>query len=152
MVEQTYRGARQKNMGFTLIELLIVVAIVSILSAIALPAYQDYVRRSQLQTATSALAAFQAQMEQYYQDNRTYANGAACGRGIVNTNLFTYVCATAAAGQTYLMTATGVAGTNVANFTYTLTQAPVMTTVVAPALPGWASNGGCWVTKKGGLC
>lgn len=44
----------KKNMqGFTLIELMIVVAIIAILAAIALPAYQDYVARSQVSEALS---------------------------------------------------------------------------------------------------
>ncbi|HET7775925.1 MAG TPA: pilin, partial [Azospira sp.] len=43
--------------GFTLIELMISVVIISILAAIALPAYQDYVTRSRLSEATSALSA-----------------------------------------------------------------------------------------------
>jgi len=57
----------KKNMqGFTLIELMIVVAIIAILAAIALPAYQDYVARSQVSEAmTLAAGAKTAVAEQY---------------------------------------------------------------------------------------
>jgi type IV pilus assembly protein PilE len=59
--------------GFTLIELMVAVAILAILSAIAVPAYSDYILRSHIASATSGLSAASAQMEQYFQDNRTYA-------------------------------------------------------------------------------
>ena len=43
-----YRMARHREAGFTLIELMIVVAIVGVLAAIAVPAYQDYIARSRV--------------------------------------------------------------------------------------------------------
>ncbi len=65
--------------GFTLIELMIIVAIVSILAAVALPAYGDYVRRGQLPEAFAGMSDLRVKMEQYYQDNRNYGtNGGNC--------------------------------------------------------------------------
>src|SRR5450631_654421 len=58
--------------GFTLIEVMVVVAIIAILAAIALPNYTDYVTRGRIVEATAGLGDARNKMEQYYQDNRTY--------------------------------------------------------------------------------
>lgn len=54
------------NQGFTLIELMIVVAIVGILAAIAIPAYQDYTVRSKISEAMTALAAAKTSISESY--------------------------------------------------------------------------------------
>jgi len=58
----------RKQQGFTLIELMIVVAIIGILAAIAIPAYQDYTIRAQVSEGLNLTGACKAAVTEYYQD------------------------------------------------------------------------------------
>jgi len=58
--------------GFTLIELMIVVAIIGILAAVAIPAYQDYIARAQVSEAVNLLASGKTGMAEYYADKATW--------------------------------------------------------------------------------
>ena len=74
------RATPRRERGFTIIELMITVVIIAILTGIAYPSYQDYVRRGALTDATTILADARVKMEKYYQDNSSYGpGGGACG-------------------------------------------------------------------------
>jgi type IV pilus assembly protein PilE len=144
--------------GFTLIELMIVLVVVGILTAIALPSYTRYVIRGHVPEATANLATKRVQMEQWFQDNRTYtANAAgvsppACANDTSSSKYFTFNC-TVQTASTYTLQATGKA--SMAGFTYTINQSNTKTSAFAsPAPSGWvaATPNNCWVTNAGGVC
>ncbi len=133
-------------MGFSLIELMVVVAIVGILASVALPAYDQYIAKGRVPEATSALATKRAQLEQFFQDNRTYVDAPACANES-STN-FDFSCADLTA-STYSIIATGKGP--VAGLKYSIDQANVRKTLSVPS--GWSSpSTNCWATGKGGKC
>ncbi len=142
----------QSERGFTLIELMIVVAIVGILAAIAIPAYTDYVMRAKIPEATSMLSTKRVQMEQYFQDNRTYvAPGAgtyACTSDTTTSQNWDFSC-TGVSATAYVIQAVGKGSMN--GFTYTINQANAKSTDT-PSANGWVDTPNCWTTKKGGVC
>ncbi len=83
----TMYGDRQmrKQQGFTLIELMIVVAIIGILAAIAIPAYQDYTIRAQVSEGLNLTGACKAAVTEFYQDTGGFpADNATAGLAAAN--------------------------------------------------------------------
>ena len=140
--------------GFTLVELMIVIAIIAILTSIAVPAYSGYILRGKFAEAASTLAAARVKMEQYYQDNRVYSAGTTPATGgciyppPVN---FTVTC-TLVGTTGYTIDAVGIAARGTGGFTFRLDQDNNKSTVAVPS--GWTvpSTNNCWVQKKGGQC
>ncbi|MCP3852652.1 MAG: prepilin-type N-terminal cleavage/methylation domain-containing protein [Gammaproteobacteria bacterium] len=67
---------KKVSKGFTLIEIMIVVAVVAILAAIAVPSYSDYVLRAKRVDAANKLMDIANRQQQYFLDNRSYGTAA----------------------------------------------------------------------------
>ena len=138
----------KKQLGFTLVELMIVVAIIGILAAIAVPSYNDYLTRGRIPDATSNLATKRVQMEQYFQDNRTYLGAPACNADTAASKYFDFSCPIVATSTTYTLQAVGK-GT-MTGFIFTINQSNAKATSAVPS--GWTSSSSCWITRKNGDC
>jgi type IV pilus assembly protein PilE len=131
---------RKNSNGFTLIELMIVVAVIAILSSIALPAYTDYVIRGKLVDATTQLSDGRIQMEQYFQDNRTYVGGPCPA----TTKYFTISCQNVGLA-TYQIVAKGK--NDLTGFDYQIDQANNKSSTT-----NWGDGTTCWIMKRGATC
>jgi type IV pilus assembly protein PilA len=138
-----FQMTKTAQKGFTLIELMIVVAIIGILAAIALPAYQDYTVRSKVSEAMIALDACKNSVSEYLQANGAFpadADGAGC-----STTATKYVTGLAVSGTDASITVTlqNTGSTNADGKTITL-QPTIDTARTAPmtlgnqAILGWS--------------
>jgi len=147
---------QNREAGFTIIEVMIVVVIIAVLGAVALPAYNDYILRSRLAEAYANLGDMSTKLEQFYQDNRTYAGACTAGGTVANlptaanAKYFTISCPTLNATQ-FTVQAAGNAA-NVAGFTFTVDNTGLKQTTNVPPSSGYTANtgpNGCWVRRKG---
>lgn len=77
--------------GFTLIELMIVVAIIGILAAVAIPSYQDYTARSQVSEAMTLTSALKSPLAEWYANNGGWPAAAASVSGTLSGKFVTSV-------------------------------------------------------------
>ena len=132
---------KRLQQGFTLIELMIVVAIVGILAAIALPAYQDYVIRSKMSEAEAAIAACKTSISEYLSTHggNKPANASAAGCSQTVTK---YVASLSVDGTTAAITATSQ--NTGANPECTLTLTPTWGVGDSVTVTTWTGTfGGC---------
>ena len=141
----------KSNKGFSLIELMVAVAVVGIISVIAIPAYTTYSMRGRIPEATSTLSTTRIAIEQYFLDNHTYVGAdtaGICTQGNASSKYFTFSCSTLTA-STYTIQATGKG--SMTGFTYTIDQSNTKQTTAAPGAWGPTSST-CWIINTGGAC
>ncbi len=140
--------------GFTLIELMIVVAIIGILAAVALPAYQDYTVRAKVTEGLSMAAAAKLAVAENASNGKNYdsgwtapaataavANGAASGIAITQATGVITITYTAAAGGGNITLVPSSGGTAFAGGTATASTVPTGGSIT------WGCTGGTLAAK-----
>ena len=112
------KSMKRIQKGFTLIELMIVVAIIGILAAVALPAYQDYTKRAKVSEVLLAASSAKNTIAEYANTQNALPNNTQVS---IDSQVSTYVASVAWDGTRITATAQGTGDTNIDGDTITLT-------------------------------
>lgn len=134
-----------KTAGFTLVELMVVIAIIGIISAIAIPSYDSYMKKSRRADAKVALSKMADRQERYYLQNNTYSAAVNDVGGAATEEGFYTLAINSADVNGFQLTATAVPGGQQANDTDCLLMYLSSTGArESGAAPGGGDLKNCW--------
>jgi len=142
-----YKVFKVDSRGFTLVELMITVAILSILAAVAIPAYSNYINRAKQSDAIIGLKAAQMAQEQFFSENNRYASTIDILPGFSDTGAannsfakgdYTLTVASASTAPAFSIAAQAVVSGSIDRWTISNTNINPIADTSMPGLPGYS--------------
>ncbi len=139
---------KKVQQGFTLIELMIVVAIIGILAAIAIPAYQDFTIRSKVTELINAAGVCKTSVAEYYQAKGVMPGATDSGCSTIGTANSAFPVVAAGTGVIGVTAAGGLALQLTGNVSGTLLTYTPVTAGAGAAITAWDCKTGTTITAK----